>query len=104
MRLFRSIALCFSGVKNFESRESEKGQQIELTFTAGTRTYTISLNKAGQVGGHIRIEEGGKAVVDKDLTRDTPAAGRPSPDKVLCKGWGATAFYRKPVTGRGQAP
>jgi len=56
--------------KMAESRVSERGEQIQLTFTAGARAYTISLNKTGAVGGRIRIEEGGKAVVDKDLTRD----------------------------------
>lgn len=55
--------------KLVDSRTSEKGGQIELTFTAGARTYTIGLNKNGDVGGHIRIEEGGKALVDKDLTQ-----------------------------------
>ena len=36
----------------------------------GARTYTISLNKTGDVGGHIRIEEGGKVAVDRSLTRE----------------------------------
>jgi hypothetical protein len=59
-----------------ESRVSEKGEQIELTFTAWARTCTIGLNKTGEIGGHIRIEEGTKAVVDKDLTREIqPQAG-----------------------------
>jgi len=54
--------------KMVESRVVEKGQQVELTFTIGERTYTISLNKAGQVGGHMRVEEGAKVLVDKGLT------------------------------------
>ncbi len=57
-------------MKMVESRVSEKGGQIQLTFSAGARTYTISLNKTGQIGGHIGIEERGAAVVDKDLTRE----------------------------------
>ncbi|MBI3945411.1 MAG: heparinase II/III family protein [Armatimonadetes bacterium] len=52
-----------------ESRVSEAGGQIEVAFTAGVRAYTIRLNKAGDIGGHIRIEEGGRTVVDKDLAR-----------------------------------
>jgi heparin/heparan-sulfate lyase len=56
--------------KMVESRVSENGQQIELTFTAGARTYTIGLNQTGEIGGHIRIEEDAKAIVDRELARD----------------------------------
>ncbi|MBI3946329.1 MAG: hypothetical protein HY321_10450 [Armatimonadetes bacterium] len=56
--------------KMAESQVRDRGNQVELTFAVGARTYTIALNKTGAVGGHIRIEEGGKSVVDKDLTRE----------------------------------
>ncbi|MBI3944481.1 MAG: hypothetical protein HY321_01030, partial [Armatimonadetes bacterium] len=54
------------------SQVSDKGNRVELAFTVGARSYTISLNKTGDVGGHITIAEGGKMVVDKDLTREVP--------------------------------
>jgi hypothetical protein len=54
-----------------------KGEQIHLTFLAESRVYTIRLNKTGAIGGHIRIDEGGKAMVDKDLAREIqPQAAR----------------------------
>jgi len=56
--------------KMAESRVSDLGEHIALTFKAGARTCTIGLNKTGNIGGHIRIEEGGQAVIDKDLARD----------------------------------
>ncbi|MBI3946328.1 MAG: heparinase II/III family protein [Armatimonadetes bacterium] len=65
-----------TAAKMVESRASDRGDQIELTFTAGARTYTITLNKTGAVGGHIRIEEGGKSVVERALTREVmPQSG-----------------------------
>jgi len=54
--------------KMVDSRITEKDQQTDLAFSVGARTYTISLNKTGDVGGHIRIEDGGKVLLDKDLT------------------------------------
>jgi hypothetical protein len=65
--------------KMAESRVSGQGEQIELTFTAGKRTYTIGLNKTHEVGGHIRIEEGRKVVVDKNLTREIQPWSGPTP-------------------------
>jgi heparin/heparan-sulfate lyase len=59
-----------TAAKMVESRVHDTGDQIELTFTAGVRTYTIAWNKAGPVGGHIRIADAGKVLVDKDLTRE----------------------------------
>ncbi|MBI3946227.1 MAG: hypothetical protein HY321_09935 [Armatimonadetes bacterium] len=53
--------------KMVESRASENGDRVELTFTANARAYTIALNKAGDVGGHIRIVAGGKVLVDRAL-------------------------------------
>ncbi|MBI3944409.1 MAG: heparinase II/III family protein [Armatimonadetes bacterium] len=59
-----------------ESRVTENGDQITLVFSAGPRTHTIRLNKSGDIGGHVRIEENGRRLVDKDLTRDiAPQAG-----------------------------
>ncbi|MBI3946232.1 MAG: hypothetical protein HY321_09960 [Armatimonadetes bacterium] len=56
--------------KMVESRVSEMGSQVELTFTANGRTYTVALNKAGEVGGHIQIAEAGKVLVDRALTQE----------------------------------
>ncbi|MBI3946228.1 MAG: hypothetical protein HY321_09940 [Armatimonadetes bacterium] len=62
--------------KLVESRLREKGDQVELTFTANGRTHTIALNRAGDIGGHIRIIEEGKVLVDRALTREvTPQSG-----------------------------
>jgi len=52
------------------SQVREQGNQIELTFSVAARTYTITLNKTGDVGGHVKIIEGDKLVVDRDLTRE----------------------------------
>jgi len=59
-----------------ESDVSENEDQIELTFSVGARTHTIALNKTGEVGGHIRIEEDGAMLVNRPLTqRIMPQAG-----------------------------
>ncbi len=59
-----------------ESEVREVGDRIELTFSAGARTYTIALNKTRPVGGHIRIEEGGEMLVDRPLAQEImPQAG-----------------------------
>ncbi len=59
-----------------DSSVREVGDRIELTFTVGARTYTIALNKTGEVGGHIRIEEDGAMLVNRPLTqRIMPQAG-----------------------------
>jgi hypothetical protein len=58
------------------SQVSETTEQLQVTFTAGTRAYTLSLEKTGAVGGHIRIQDGEELVTDRDLTRGvTPQAG-----------------------------
>ncbi|MBI3944756.1 MAG: hypothetical protein HY321_02470 [Armatimonadetes bacterium] len=42
----------------------------------GARSYAISLNKRGDVGGRIRITEGGKVLVDRALTQSVmPQSG-----------------------------
>jgi len=56
-----------------ESSVRETEDRIELTFSVGARRYTIALNKAGAVGGHIRIEEDGEALVDRPLTQEIMA-------------------------------
>ncbi|MBI3946323.1 MAG: hypothetical protein HY321_10420, partial [Armatimonadetes bacterium] len=56
--------------KMVESRVSDRGNQVELTFTVGARTYAIALNKTGEVGGHIKITEGAKVLVDRPLTQE----------------------------------
>jgi len=62
--------------KMVETRVSEKGEQIELTFTAGVRTYTVGLNKTGDVGGHLRITEDGKVFVRPEPDAGSSAARR----------------------------
>jgi len=59
-----------SVTKMADSRVSETGEQIELTFTTGERTYTVALNKTGDVGGRLRITEDEKALFDQELTRE----------------------------------
>jgi heparin/heparan-sulfate lyase len=59
-----------------ESLLSDKRDQIELAFTSAARTFTIVVNKTGDVGGHIRINEGEKVLVDRALTREVmPQSG-----------------------------
>jgi len=59
-----------------ESSAREVGDRIQLTFTVGARTYTIALNKTGEVGGHIRIEQDGETLIDRPLTQEImPQAG-----------------------------
>jgi hypothetical protein len=56
--------------KMVASQVRERGGQIELTFRDAARTYTIAFNKAGEVGGHIKIIDGDRLVVDRELTRE----------------------------------
>lgn len=58
------------------SQVREQGNQIELGFRVAGRTYTITLNRTGDVGGHIKIAEGDEMAVDRDLSREImPQAG-----------------------------
>jgi len=50
-----------------ESQMRQADGRLELTFAAGKRAYTILLNAAGPIGGHIRIAENGKPAADCDL-------------------------------------
>jgi heparin/heparan-sulfate lyase len=62
--------------KMVASQVREQGNQIGLGLTVGVRAYTIALNKTGAVGGHIKITEGGKTVMDRELTREVmPQSG-----------------------------
>jgi len=62
--------------KMVDSQVSETARQIRCRFSAGSRDYTIDLNKTDDVGGHIRIAETGKAIVDRDLAGGiVPQAG-----------------------------
>jgi|GEM_PF-401723 len=53
-----------------DSSVREIGDRIELTFAVNGRTYTLGVNKTGEVGGYIRIEDGGEALVDRPLTQE----------------------------------
>ncbi|MHC4739896.1 MAG: heparinase II/III domain-containing protein [Planctomycetota bacterium] len=44
------------------------GEQVRLSFADAGKEYTISLTKGGAVGGHVRISEGGKVLLDQELT------------------------------------
>ncbi|MBI3944634.1 MAG: heparinase II/III family protein [Armatimonadetes bacterium] len=62
--------------KMVKSRVRDRGDRIELVFAANGRSYTITLNKAGAVGGRIHITKGGEVLVDRPLTQDVmPQAG-----------------------------
>ena len=59
-----------------ESRLSEKNGRLTVKFSHGNRQYEISINKTGDIGGHIKIIETGKTVVDRTLTREVmPQSG-----------------------------
>ncbi|MBI3944568.1 MAG: heparinase II/III family protein [Armatimonadetes bacterium] len=53
-----------------ESKVAERAGRIELAFTANGRAYTIALSNTGEVGGQIRIAEGGGVLVDRPLTQE----------------------------------
>ncbi|MBI3945046.1 MAG: HEAT repeat domain-containing protein, partial [Armatimonadetes bacterium] len=62
--------------KMVESRVRDRGDRVELVFTANGRTYALALNKTGAVGGRLRITEGGTVLADRDLTQEVmPQAG-----------------------------
>jgi heparin/heparan-sulfate lyase len=56
--------------KMLESRVNERGSRMEVSFMLAARGYTISLNRSGDIGGHIRIVEDGKTILDRDLARN----------------------------------
>ncbi len=50
-----------------ESRIAATPSGVQLSFTAGRLNYTIDLNSSGAVGGHLRIHESGKMLLDEPL-------------------------------------
>jgi hypothetical protein len=44
------------------------GEQVSLSLTDAGREYVVSLSKGGPVGGHVKVSEGGKVLIDQDLT------------------------------------
>ncbi|MBI3946280.1 MAG: heparinase II/III family protein [Armatimonadetes bacterium] len=63
-------------VKMAESQVSDQGNQVEITFTVAARTFTVALNRTGEVGGRVRIAEGERVLVDRALTQETmPQSG-----------------------------
>ncbi len=45
------------------------GEYVELSFADGGRDYVVSFTKDGPVGGHVKVSEGAKVLIDQDLTR-----------------------------------
>jgi len=45
----------------------DRGDQVGAVVTVQNQTFAVTFNQAGPIGGHIRITEGDKALVDKDL-------------------------------------
>jgi hypothetical protein len=43
---------------------------VLLTFDASGRTVTLLLPTVGDIGGHIRIADGGQVLVDQPLTTE----------------------------------
>ncbi len=48
----------------------EREGQLGATIARGGRTYTVTFNRSGEVGGRIRVDEQGRVVVDQDLTQE----------------------------------
>ena len=65
------------------------GEQVRLSFADAGKDYTVSLTKDGPVGGHVRITEGAKVLIDQDLTR-TIQPQRFEPAATWSKGTGNT--------------
>jgi len=51
-----------------ESALRQSAERLGVEFTSGARTCTVTFNKSGDVGGHIRIAAGDRTLVDADLT------------------------------------
>ena len=52
-----------------QTNVAQSPEQVSLEFAAGRRTYRVSLNKTREVGGHLRIREGDRVVVDQEFAR-----------------------------------
>ncbi|MBI3946325.1 MAG: heparinase II/III family protein [Armatimonadetes bacterium] len=58
------------------SRRIEEGQEAGVEFQAGKATVRVLFSREGAVGGHIRLAEGDKVLVDWPLTQEImPQAG-----------------------------
>ncbi|MBI3947872.1 MAG: hypothetical protein HY321_18270, partial [Armatimonadetes bacterium] len=58
------------------SRRVDEGQEVGAEFQAGNALVRVLFNRDGDVGGHIRITEGGGVVADRALTQEvTPQTG-----------------------------
>ena len=44
--------------------------EVGLEFQAGKASVRVLFDREGEVGGHIRIAEGGEVLVDRPLTRE----------------------------------
>ncbi len=53
-----------------DSRLDDRVERVELSFRVGERDYTVAFDKAGEMGGHIKIAENGTVRADKPLTRE----------------------------------
>jgi len=49
--------------------ELADGERVRLSFADAGRSYTVSFSKDGPVGGHVKISEGARVLIDQDLTR-----------------------------------
>ncbi len=53
-----------------DSRLDDQADRVELSFRAGARDVTVTFDKTGDVGGHIRVAENGAVQADRALTRE----------------------------------
>ena len=57
-----------SGKSAAPAVEMKDGREVVLSFTDAGRDYVVSLVKDGPVGGHVKVSEGAKVLVDQALT------------------------------------
>jgi len=53
-----------------ESVISDNKGKLTVSFSAGGRTYNITLNKTGDIGGNMKIIQDGKIMLDRPLTSE----------------------------------
>jgi len=58
-----------------ESRVSEREGKLIVTFPQENRLYEITLDKTGDTGGHVKITEKGKTLVDRPLAGEVMPQG-----------------------------
>ena len=68
LHLIRWVTRPWSGWRRRVSTDDDG--QVTLTFDASGRTVTLRLRTSGGVGGHIRMTEGERVVVDQRLTEE----------------------------------